>query len=70
MPSEPDVQHIADVRILKQGYVAACTTCDWLGPEHQDPDQAVEDARAHEKNPLGPAKAPGFLLKKKIRRRL
>jgi hypothetical protein len=59
--------HIADVRVLKRGYAAACGTCDWVGPEHQDPAAAVQDAAAHEKDP-GPE--PRSIRLKKIRRRL
>jgi len=69
MPGRPNAEHIADVRILKRGYAAACATCDWIGPEHHDADPAVQDARAHEKNPNRQKKVPGIRLKK-IRRRL
>ena len=45
--------HITKVELLKQGYLAACT-CDWRGPYHANPDPAVQDAIAHERNPWGP----------------
>jgi hypothetical protein len=61
--------HIADVRLLQRSYVAFCGTCDWIGPEHEDPDAAVQDARAHEKDPRASNWKPGMKLKK-IRRRL
>lgn len=61
--------HIADVRLLQRSYVASCATCDWVGPEHEDPDAAVQDARAHEKDPRASNWKPGMKLKK-IRRRL
>jgi Family of unknown function (DUF6349) len=70
MAGKAEAQHFADVRILKQGYSAACTTCDWEGPARQDPDQAVEEARQHEKDPSGRGGAPEFKAKRKIRRRL
>jgi hypothetical protein len=69
MKREPDAQHIADVRMLSRGYVAACSTCEWVGPEHRNPEPAVEDARAHEKSPIGAEKVPDIRLRK-IRRRL
>ena len=61
--------HIADVRLLQRNYVAACGTCDWVGPEQEDPDAAVEDARAHERDPRASDWKPGMELRK-IRRRL
>jgi hypothetical protein len=69
MKTEPDPQHIADVRMLSRGYVAACSTCDWVGPERRHPDLAVEDARTHEKSPMAAEKVPDIRLRK-IRRRL
>ncbi|HVO53681.1 MAG TPA: DUF6349 family protein [Solirubrobacterales bacterium] len=61
--------HIADVKVLKRGYAAACSTCDWVGPEHDDPDAAVEDAKAHEENPK-PERNGKVIQLRKIRRRL
>ena len=66
MPEKHEV-HIADVRVLKRGYVAACETCEWVGHEHADPAEAVQDAARHEEYP-GPEPKPIRL--KKIRRRL
>ena len=65
--TKPDI-HLADVRVLKRGYAAACSTCDWVGPEHADPDAAVVDAKAHEENPKPQRTGPIQL--RKIRRRL
>jgi hypothetical protein len=45
--------HITKVELLKQGYLAACS-CDWRGPYHPNPEPAVQDAIAHERNPWGP----------------
>jgi len=66
---EPDI-HVADVKILKRGYAAACATCDWAGPKREDPGAALEDARWHEANPRpAPARPAGRPLRR-IRRRL
>jgi hypothetical protein len=65
--TKPDI-HVTDVRVLTRGYAAACSTCDWLGPEHAEPDAAVIDAKAHESDPR-PQRDPNFTLRK-IRRRL
>ncbi len=65
--NKPDI-HVTDVKLLKRGYAAACGTCGWLGPEHDDPDAAVVDAKAHETDPR-PQSDPNFTLRK-IRRRL
>jgi hypothetical protein len=71
MESEPDARHIADVRLLSRGYVAFCSTCEWVGPEHRHAEPAVQDARAHEQNPIpaGPDKVAGFRLRRIRRRR-
>ncbi len=45
--------HIAKVELLKKGYLAACS-CSWRGPYHANPEPAVQDAIAHERNPWGP----------------
>jgi hypothetical protein len=45
--------HIAKVELLKQGYLAECS-CSWRGPYHANPEPAVQDAIAHERNPWGP----------------
>jgi hypothetical protein len=48
-----ELPHIARVELLKQGYLAACS-CSWRGPYHANPEPAVQDAIAHERNPWGP----------------
>lgn len=68
MQSKQTNIHVADVRVLKRGYAAACGVCDWVGPEHDDPDAAVADAKAHEENPK--PKRDSSITLRKIRRRL
>jgi hypothetical protein len=48
-----ELPHIVKVELLKKGYLAACS-CDWRGPYHANPEPAVQDAIAHERNPWGP----------------
>ena len=52
-----ELPHIAKVELLKQGYLAACS-CSWRGPYHANPEPAVQDAIAHERNPWGPESKP------------
>ncbi|MGE5408156.1 MAG: hypothetical protein ACM3NV_06040 [Syntrophothermus sp.] len=70
MPEQKLDIHIADVRVLKRGYAAACGTCSWVGPVHEQPDPAVEEARAHEADPRPkrPQRRPGFQLRRIYRR--
>lgn len=52
--------HIAKVELLKKGYLAACS-CSWRGPYHANPEPAVQDAIAHERNPWGPESEAGAI---------
>lgn len=51
--STSELPHIAKVELLKKGYLADCS-CGWRGPFHANPEPAVQDALAHERNPWGP----------------
>ena len=67
LKKQPNI-HVTDVKLLQKGYAAACATCGWVGPEHEDPDAAVVDCKAHETDPR-PKRDPSLTLRK-IRRRL
>jgi hypothetical protein len=63
IPSAVDTSqlpHIVKVELLKKGYLAACS-CEWRGPFHANPEPAVQDAIAHERNPWGPESEPAAI---------